>query len=124
MAMRHGGDLAHRRHGAKRVRDLRHRDDARRRIEELFVFFKNELAAVIDRRDAQPRALLGAKLLPGHDVGVVLKPGDDDLVALADIAPSPGLRNEIDPSVAPRTKMMSLAEGALRNRRIFSRAAS
>ena len=41
------------------------------------------VAAVVDRRDAQLGALLGAELLPRHDVGVVLELGDDDLVALA-----------------------------------------
>ena len=51
---------------------------------------------VVDRRDAQLRALLGAELLPGHDVGVVLEVRDDDLVALADVAPAPGLRDEVD----------------------------
>jgi len=55
---------------------------------------------------------------------VVLEPGDDDLVALADIAPSPGLRNEIDPLRRAANEDDVLAEGALRNRRTFSRAAS
>ncbi len=53
-----------------------------RRTEQLLVLLENDLAAIVHRRDAQPRAGLGAELLPGHDVGVMLEPGDDDLVAL------------------------------------------
>ena len=36
------------------------------------------------------------QLLPGHDVGVVLEVGDDDLVALADVLPAPALGDEVD----------------------------
>ena len=53
-------------------------------------------AAIVDRRDAQPRARLGAQLLPRHDVRVVLEVGEDDLVARADVAPAPALRDEVD----------------------------
>ena len=53
-------------------------------------------AAIVDRGDAQARALLGAELLPRNDVGVVLEPGDDDLVARADVAAPPALGHEVD----------------------------
>ncbi len=66
------------------------------RIEQLFIFLENDLAAIVDRRDAQPGAGLGAEHLPGHDIGVMLEPGDDDLVALSHIAAAPGLGDEID----------------------------
>ena len=62
----------------------------------MLVLLEQNLAAIVDRRDPQLRALLRAELLPRHDVGVVLEVGDDDLVALADVAPSPGLRHEVD----------------------------
>ena len=73
-----------RRDGAERVRDLRERRRACVRGPSSFSYSSSmHLAVVVDRRDAQPGALLGAELLPGHDVGVMLEPGDDDLVALA-----------------------------------------
>src|SRR5207237_1919525 len=37
-----------------------------------------------------------AKNLPGHDIGVMLHAGYDDLVAMSDIGASPGLRDEVD----------------------------
>ena len=97
VAMGDGDHLARRRHRAERVRDLRQRDDARLRPEQLLVFVEHHVAAVVDRRDAQLRAGLEAELLPGHDIGVVLEPGDDDLVARLHIAPAPALRDEVDP---------------------------
>jgi hypothetical protein len=54
------------------------------------------LAGVVDRSNAQPRALFRAQHLPGNDVGVMLQPGDDDLVVLLDVAPSPALRHQVD----------------------------
>ena len=78
-----------RRDGAERVRDLRERDELRARAEQLLVLLEEDLAAVVDRHDAQAGARLRAELLPRHDVGVVLEPGDDDLVALADVAAGP-----------------------------------
>ncbi len=71
-------------------------DEPRPRAEQLLVLLEDDLAAIVDRRDPQARALLGAELLPGDDVGVVLEPGDDDLVARADVAPAPALRDEVD----------------------------
>ena len=37
-----------------------------------------------------------AKLLPGNDVGVVLEPGDDDLVVLLNVATAPALGHQVD----------------------------
>src|SRR5208283_6124823 len=39
------------------------------------------LAAIVKRSDLQDDALLPAQNLPGHDIGVVLKAGDQHLVA-------------------------------------------
>ena len=60
-----------------------------RGLEQLLVLVEQDLAAVVDRHDAQHRALFGSELLPGNDVGVMLEPGDDDLVARADVARGP-----------------------------------
>jgi hypothetical protein len=51
---------------------------------------------VIDRNDAQVSTRLQAQLLPRHDVGVMLEPGDDDLVVAIDVLPAPALCHEID----------------------------
>ena len=48
-------------------------DELRPRAEQLLVLLEDHLAAIVDRRDAQRRALLGAQLLPRHDVRVVLE---------------------------------------------------
>jgi hypothetical protein len=64
--------------------------------EEPLVLLEDHLAPIVDRRDAQPGPLLDAEELPGDDVGVVLEPRDDDLVALADVAAAPALRDEVD----------------------------
>ena len=85
------------------------RDDARARAEQLLVFVEHDVAAVVDRGDAQLRARLRAELLPGHDVGVVLEPGDDDLVARPDIAPAPALRDEVDRPRSRRARTRSRA---------------
>jgi hypothetical protein len=49
--------------------------------EQPLVLLRGSRRRVVDRRDAQPRALLGAQHLPRNDVRVVLEVGDDDLVA-------------------------------------------
>ena len=106
-----GGDhLVRRRHGAERVRDLRQRDDARARPEQLLVFVEQDVAIVVDRRDPQPRAGLEAELLPGHDIGVMFEPGHDDLVARLHVAPAPDCATRLIPSVVPRTNTISLGE--------------
>ena len=96
VAMRHLDHLARRSDRAERIGDLGERDDARPRIEQLLVFVEQHVAAVVDRRDAELGALLGAQHLPRHDVGVVLEMGDDHLVALLHVAPAPGLGHEVD----------------------------
>ena len=57
---------------------------------------EQQLAAIIDRRDAQLRASLVAQDLPGHDIGVVLHRGDQHFVARRDLRAAVGLRDEID----------------------------
>ena len=57
MPMRQRDHFVHRRHGAERVGNLGDGDDARRRAEQLLIFLQNDLAGVVDRRDAQLRAV-------------------------------------------------------------------
>ena len=88
-----------------------HRDEARARPEEALVRVQQDLPRVVDGGDAQARALLGAEELPGHDVGVVLQQRQDDLVALAHVAPPPALGDQVDPLGRPAHED-DLARGA------------
>jgi hypothetical protein len=63
---------------------------------QLLVLIEQNLTGVIHGRNAQPRALFRAQHLPGNDVGVMLQPGDDNLVVLLNVLPSPTLRHQID----------------------------
>ncbi len=96
VAMRDFDHLPGRRDGAERVGHLREGDQPRARTEQLLILVQQHLTVIVDRRDAQPRPGLGAQLLPRHDVGVMLQPGDDDLVILADMLAPPGLGDQID----------------------------
>src|SRR5271166_1133959 len=78
------------------IRHLAERYDLRAWAQQFFVLLKNDLAAIIYRGHAQAGALLRTEHLPRNDVGMVLKPCDDDLVVLVDIAASPRLRDEVD----------------------------
>ena len=82
--------------GTERVGHLWKRNQARARAKQLFVFIEKNLATVVDGRDTQLGALFPAQHLPGHDVGVVLEPGDHDLVVLLDVLPSPALGHQVD----------------------------
>ncbi len=94
--MRHFHHLLCRRHRTERVRDLGEGDELGARAEKLLVSVEPNLAVIVHGHHFQHRARLGAELLPGHDVGMMLEPGDDDLVVLADVLAAPALRNEID----------------------------
>jgi hypothetical protein len=65
-----------------------------------------------------------AELLPRDDVGVVLEPRDDDLVARADVAAPPALRDQVDRLGRAAHEDDLFGDGALRKRRTLSRAAS
>jgi len=83
-----------------------------------------ELAGVVDGDDADGRARLLGRDLPGDNVGVVLERGENDLVALTE-EPRPKLEaTRLIASVVPRVKMISRECGALRNFATFSRASS
>ena len=93
--MRHRDHLGGRRHRAERVGDVRQRHQPRARVQQLLVLVEQHLPVVVDRRDADLRALLGGQQLPRHDVRVVLEPGEHDLVVFADVAPAPALRDQV-----------------------------
>src|SRR5215212_674090 len=56
------------------------------RVEEPLILSDIELAAVVDRDNADPRALLLRQHLPRHDVRVMLERGEYDLVGPVDEA--------------------------------------
>ena len=69
---------------AERVRHVHDADEFRARVEELLVLVEQQLTGVVDRHDADRRALLLGQHLPRHDVRMVLERGQDDFVAGAD----------------------------------------
>ena len=71
-------------------------NQARLWAKQPFVLIEKNLAGVIDRCNAKPRALFRAEHLPRHDVGVMFEPSDDDLIVLLNISPTPALRYKID----------------------------
>ena len=111
--------------GAQRVRNVRDRDELRPRPEQLREFVEQQLAAIVDRGDAQLRALFFAQHLPGHDVGVVLHGGDQDFVACADVLAAVGLRDQVDAFGGAADENNFAADArALRNCCAVRRAAS
>ena len=74
------GDLLDRIHGSERVRNVDHRDDARPIAQQRRETFHVELASVGDRRRQHFRPGALRNHLPGHDVRVVLHPGQEDFV--------------------------------------------
>jgi hypothetical protein len=81
---------------AEGVRDVADGDELRPLREQGLEGVHLQLAAVVDRRDAQGRAGLLAEHLPGHDVGVVLEVGDQHLVARAHALPPEGPGHQVD----------------------------
>lgn len=96
MPVSHLDHLSDGRDGAERVRDMREGHLPGGRSEQGLVGIQSHLPAIVDGNHAQAGARVDAELLPRHDVGVVLEPGDDDLVVATDVFPAPALRHEID----------------------------
>ncbi len=82
--------------GAQRVRHVGDGDDLGARAEELFEFVEEEIAIVIDGGPFDDGAAALAVEMPGHDVGMVLEDGEDDLIALVDHQAAKALGHEID----------------------------
>src|SRR5205814_1406223 len=65
-------------------------------IDQLFELVEQQFATIVDRRHAQPPALLLTKHLPGNDVRMMLHGRDEDFVPSADVSAAIGLRNQVD----------------------------
>ena len=123
VAVRDLDHLARRRDRAERVRDLRERRRAASAAEQLLVLVEQDLAAVVDRRDAQPRALLGAR------AAATARCSRGARASVMTISsPAPTLRRpqlcatRLMPSVAPRTKTISLRRRRVEEAPHLSRA--
>jgi len=88
--------LLYGRNRAQRVGYVRKRNKFGAGAQQLLVLVQQDLSAVIDRNDAQPRSLLRRQHLPWNDIGVVLDPANDDFVFLPDVLSSPTLCHQID----------------------------
>ena len=63
---------------------MRHAKQLRARRQQRRQLLRAQAAGIVDRQDLENGALALAEHLPGHDVGVMLRLGDDDLVSFAD----------------------------------------
>ena len=77
-------DLLHGNDGAQHIGHMGDRHHLRARREGALEFVHAEVALLIDADPFQHRALALPQEMPGHDVGVMLHDGEDDLVPLAD----------------------------------------
>ena len=90
---RHLGDRDDR---AEHVRHMGDGDQLRAVGQQGGEFFEIELPVVLHRRDLEHDPLAVAQQLPGHDVGVVLHLGNDDLVARRKMGLGPGAGDQVD----------------------------
>jgi hypothetical protein len=110
---------------SQRIGNVPDGDNLRPRSQQLCVFFENQLAAIIDRDDADDRASLFSQQLPRDDVGVMFQLGQDDLIARADVFAAVTLRNQVDTLGRAADENDFLGRrGCPRNFRTFSRAPS
>ena len=75
---------------------MHHADEFGALVEELLVLVDQQFAGIVDRHDADLRALLFGQHLPRHDVRVVLERGQDDFVAGADELAAIAVHHEVD----------------------------
>ena len=94
--VRDADDLLHRVDGAQGVRHVRDGHELGPLADQRLELVEHQLAAIVDRRDAQPRPALLAQQLPRHDVRVVLHRRDEHFVSGADVRPPEGMRDEVD----------------------------
>ena len=81
----------------KRIGHVSHSNQLRAGREELQKLIEQQLAPTVDRRDFQGAAGLLAHHLPGHDVGVMLQAGDEDLIPWLEARARIGLRDQVYP---------------------------
>ena len=89
--MRQLHDFLYRQDGAERIGDMCHGDQSGARRQQPAKRVELELPVGPDRHGAQLCTGRRAQHLPGHDVGVVLQVGDQDLIAGPDMAASPAV---------------------------------
>ena len=89
-------DVGDRRDRAERVGGMRDSHKLRARAQQPLVLLKNELAGIVDRHDLENDAEAVTQDLPGHDVRMVLQPGDHDLVAGLEVAGTQAVGHQID----------------------------
>jgi len=82
--------------GAEHVRDVRDRHQLGPVAEQGKVAVEHKPAGLVDPDDRKPGTHPVGELLPRHDIGVVLKLRQHDLVAAADVHAAPRLGDEID----------------------------
>ena len=90
------GDLGDRIDRPENVRDVPDGHDAGPVRKHPVEGVEVEGGLVLDRDRPERRAGVPACELPGHDVGVVLHLGGDDLVALGEAVPCPGVGEEVE----------------------------
>ncbi len=73
VAFCHLDHLADRQDRAQAVRGMGERNDFRSRTEQLLVFLKHDLAAIVYGDDPQDGSPFPGDRLPGDDVGMMLK---------------------------------------------------
>jgi hypothetical protein len=94
--MRQLDDAFDRQKGPGHVRDMRHRDQPRARVQQCLENRDVELAGRTGRRDNEPGADALAQHLPRHDIRVMLDIADNDLVAGFETCRPPALGHQID----------------------------
>ena len=90
------GDLGHRVDGAEHVRHGRHGHHPGPLAQQPVQGVQVEQVVPGDRHGPDPGPGHAGHQLPGHQVGVVLHLGDQDLVALAEVAQPPGVGDQVD----------------------------
>ncbi len=88
-------ELLDRHDGAQRIGNMRQREQARARADELLEFVEVDDALLVDRNDLQHRADLLAQQLPRHDVGVMFEGADQDLIAGLEAGAQEALRDQV-----------------------------
>src|SRR5690606_24821466 len=81
---------------AKRIGNMRKSRKTRARVQERAECFEIDFTAFGHWRNTQYRTGLFAQQLPWHDIGMMLQPGQQDLVASLKVGAPPGSRNKVD----------------------------